>query len=64
MRSTYPPLTSGINDAVAKDQSTAPTHEVSRAKLLDNGWIRVSAVRADETDGEVGCKGSLVGLRR
>ena len=63
-KSTYPPFAPGVNDAVAEDQSTAPTHEVSSAKLLDNGWIRVSAVRADETDGEVRCKSSLLGFRR
>jgi hypothetical protein len=62
--STYPPFAPGINDAVAEDQSTASTHEVSRAKLLDNGWIGVSAVRADETDREVRCEGSLLGFRR
>ena len=61
---TYPPLAPGINDAVTEDQSTTSTHEVSRSKFLDNGWIRVSAVRTDETDGEVRCKGSLLGLRR
>ena len=59
-KKAYPPLAPGINDAVTKDQTTSCTHEISCSEFLDNCWVWISAVRADETDGKVGCKSRLL----
>src|SRR5712672_508141 len=63
-QSTYPPLAPCINNAVAEDQPTSCTNEISRSEFLDNCWVWISAVQADQTDGEVGCKSRLLRFRR
>jgi len=60
MKEAHPPLAPGINDAVTKDQATHCTHEISRTKFLDNCWVWIFTVQADETDRKVGCESRLL----
>ena len=54
---TYPPFTPGVYHPVSEHQSTSTTHEVSAAELLHDIGVRVSAVGADETNGQIGPEG-------
>jgi hypothetical protein len=56
---TYPPLASGVDDAITKNQTTRTTHEIPAAKFLDDIRVRISAVGTDEANGKIG---TIIGL--
>ena len=60
---TYPPFTPCVNNAVTQYQPTIPANEISAAKFLDNVGVRISAFRADQTNGQVWAKSWLMSFQ-
>jgi hypothetical protein len=60
---TYPPFTPCVNDAITQHQPTISANEISAAKFLDNVGVRISAFRADQTNGQVWPKSWLMSFQ-